>query len=102
MKTTVMHARLEAMLARHNAEMDSLGEEVRANVIKPLCDRYKLDFIQGMGTYFFSKGEDTFGRADDASGSLRRSLEPVFELLDAEASDRHPLGFRVGDYRHGR
>lgn len=101
MSVQYMRSRLESMLASHNADLDALGEAVRADVIVPVCDRYGLDFVQGMGTYFFSKGKTTYGSADEATGALRRALEPIFELLNADATDRHPLGFRVGDYRHG-
>ena len=93
-----LKAQLQGQIDRHAEEMDALAAEIRFRVVKPVCDKHGLKFISGMGTFFFSKRNKMYDSAEDAPVRLRAELRPVFELLNTEAADRHPIGFLVCDY----
>lgn len=81
--------------------ISELGEEIRKQVIIPVCKRNKLEFISGMGRFFFTTnlGKD-IGDASEAEGTrLERVLKPIFDLLNEEVSHNQYLGYFVSDVR---
>ncbi len=103
---------------RHEQEFDDLGAKVRAEVVVPVCRKYKLTFTSGMGTFFFRKKrtklsrfdavEPTYGTREDLdqavpdgfrglSASAKEALGPILDLLNKEISHAQHLGYLVAD-----
>lgn len=89
----------EAVEAAHQAALENLAEDVRVNLIMPVCKKHKLGFLSGMGTFFFSKGNLTIASKEDALQHRMRVLIPILEVLNLEVSHGQYLGFWVGDVK---
>lgn len=104
-------ARLDAMLAAHEAALEVLAECVRAEVVVPLCRKHRLTFSSGMGVFFFRKKHDrsdrTYGHRQDLeveyldsnvlSASAKAALGLVLDLLNKEIDYNTRLGHCVAD-----
>ena len=96
------------IVSEAEAKLVTLGAKVREEVIIPICRKRNLSFLQGMGTFFFSKegpakrGDllfDTIGDEDDAQRLGYRQLIPILKLLNETVYDNQVLGYYVGDYK---
>lgn len=78
-----------------------IGDEIRTQVIIPLCRTNKLEFVSGNGDFFFiTQDGKNYGEALDAHGTrLERILKPIFELLNLEVYHNNHMGFHVDDVR---
>jgi len=89
---------LDIIKRKFDDEVYDLGKKVREEVILPVCKQHKLRYVQGMGRFFFSRGDKTYGDAsDNMSAALREVLTPIFELLNSEVYDNQVLGYYVDD-----
>lgn len=100
-----------------------LAESFRVHTLKSFCERYKIDFISGMGQYFFHCPSGSFfiTTASDVTGlalneilqnkkreelseperfvlrypGIREEIEDIFAVLDRELLDGYRLGHHV-------
>lgn len=89
-----------------NTAVQDIGVKIRQEVIIPVCKQHKLEFVSGMGTFFFcttdfsTKGGKHIGAAWEVEGTrLERVLKPVFEILNQEVDHVQVLGYYVDDVR---
>lgn len=87
---------------RYCADVAELGEQVRTEVIIPLCRTYQLTFTSGMGSFFFTDSDnydyiDT--RSPDFPPERKKVFAPVFTLLNQELTRNDYLGFYVADVK---
>lgn len=90
-----------------DAVIDKIADEYRSEVIIPLCIKYELEFVSGMGTFFFVTKEDENINEDDAwsdgaraailQGRMGESLREIFNQLNVEISHNQCFGYRVED-----
>ena len=86
----VWDAQLDDMLTR-------IGDAIRREVIVPFCDRHRLRYVQGMGTWLFEAPSGRVIYAEDCE--QWEAFQRVEALLTWEPSGmRHPIGFSVCDY----
>lgn len=91
-----LDASLEAVNTSWRKEVDRIADEAKKNVIVPFCDRHKLYFLSGMGTYSFHFLEDEKKPANERrriggyTGFAAEDLESfgidaqqIVEILDA-------------------
>ncbi len=91
---------LDSLRDDFQKKCEALGDKIRTEVVIPACKKHKLKFLQGMGTYFFSRGSKTYGADhDDMSPALRETLVPIFNLLDTQVFNNDVLGYYVGDVK---
>lgn len=95
-------AELKQAQETFDQEVFQICERLRDEVIIPVCRKHKLTFLSGMGTFFFSKGKQTYsggyGITDARWGSkLIAELTPIFELLNTEVTHNQVLGYYVSD-----
>lgn len=89
---------LDSLLSNHHTRIQDLGERIRLEVIQLFCDKHKLTFTSGMGTFFFSRGEINYSpKYRMPTGLLGREMQAIFDLLDSEVAYNDCLGFYVGD-----
>ena len=107
---------LRRTLRRHALELGMLGEKVRAEIVKPVCKKYKLNFVVGNGEFFFRKKktknkgfdavEPRYGNCEDLvqdvppgyrglSDSAKKALKSILALLNEEISHGQYLGYFV-------
>jgi hypothetical protein len=80
--------------------LDSLGEDVRASVVWPVCQKHGLEFHSGTGDFWFEKDGERLDRTEPhgAPGRVamvKMGLEPVFAVLELEIVGGDFLGFHV-------
>jgi hypothetical protein len=81
------------------ASIEATAEDVRREVIQPLCDRRQLKFKQGMGTFVFvdAAGEVVLGAHTNAA-EVPRAFRNAWRLLHTEADpQRRPLYLYMDD-----
>jgi len=82
-----------------------IADNLRTQVIIPVCKRHKLEFLSGNGRYFFTTNHGTqvsdgqFITNEEEGERYVRALKPVFELLDQEVTRDNPIGYYVEDVR---
>jgi hypothetical protein len=99
--------RLDKLVQEFDRKVSDLAEEIRTEVIVPACKKWRMDFISGNGTFFFSKGDKTYsggyGLTDSSFGpKFEKEMVPIFELLNTEVTHNQVLGYYVGDVRFKR
>jgi hypothetical protein len=93
-----------------NSAVQDVGTKIRQEVIIPVCKQHKLEFVSGMGSFFFCTtdfslkgGKQTgkhIGAAWEVEGTrLERVLKPVFEILNEQVDHVQVLGYYVDDVR---
>lgn len=91
---------LEIAQFKFDKEVSDLAEKIRQEVIIPACKQHKLEFISGMGTFFFTTQSGTYIYGRDYEGErLEKRLKPVFDLLNKEVSQNQCLGYYVSDVK---
>jgi hypothetical protein len=45
--------KFEAIEKQRDSALNALGEGIRTTLVLPACRKYKLEFVSGMGTWFF-------------------------------------------------
>lgn len=94
---------LELLKKQFEEELDALGDEVREEVVLPLCRKHKLTYMAGNGRIFIERAGtnesvyDGSGVAPDVVGVMRADLTRVVALLNVEVSSVNCLGYYVGD-----
>ncbi len=93
---------LTQLMASFDDSLNRLGDKIRREVVTPACRQHKITFTSGMGTYYFSKGNDNIGSVEDPefkrlSKAAQETVRTVLTLLDQEISHGQYLGFFVGD-----
>lgn len=90
---------LNVLQKKFDEDVSDLAEKIRQEVIKPVCEKHKLRFLSGMGTFFFYRGKKTYGAAhDQMSDALRADIMPIIDLLNTEVSHNQVLGYFVIDF----
>lgn len=87
---TIEGARKEAIIA--------LADDLRETLVVPLCDRFKLRFIAGNGTWFFVKGNHYVSSVSDIA-ECKRALSR--EAKDALSEAIPVLRVSVGNFDIG-
>lgn len=102
-KTQLDHflSQLQSAQDQFDQTVSELGEEIRKQVLIPVCKRNKLEFISGMGRFFFTTQDGkNYGESWELEGNrLQRVLKPVFALLNKEVTHGQYLGYFVSDVR---
>lgn len=94
---------LQTAQEKFDGEVSRLAEQIRQEIIIPLCRTHKLRFTSGMGTFFFTdeKGRgytsDVVDRSYAGTLRIKRAVAPVFKLLNEEVSHNQCLGYFVCD-----
>jgi hypothetical protein len=99
---------LETFRTEYENKLDALGACVRAEVVEPLCRKFNLEYMAGMGTFCFygpkpKKGSRRqYGSADDCTtgSKLVKVLPAVIDLLNTEIDRNDVLGFHVADVKY--
>jgi hypothetical protein len=60
MNTKTVTKVIERKIKAFENDLNQLAEKVRIDVVKPFCDKNNLNFISGMGTWFFSVNDYPF------------------------------------------
>lgn len=95
---SVYTAELGAILAEQDRAVTALADRVRSDVVVPFCRKHRLGFIQGMGTFYFYRGEITFGESYNLpNGTLGRDMKRIYDLLRSEIDRVQELGYYVQD-----
>lgn len=92
-------SRIELVLHAARKELQGLADEYRTLVLIPLCRRYRLTFISGMGrTVFYKQDGRSAGSAEEAISEKMSYLVPIFRTLDTEAIGHNDcFGYYVSD-----
>lgn len=99
MNVSSIEKNLQFLKENFDRQIQALADQVRAEVIIPLCQKHNLQFTSGMGVYFFSQGRKTFDYSDRDSSSYKRlGLKKAFDLLNLEVSYNRTLGDYMCDY----
>lgn len=84
-------------------EVQQLAEKIRTEIIVPVCQKYHLTFLSGMGTFFFT---DTTGciYSDEClpplgSPRVHNAIKPILFFLNEEVSHNQCLGYYIDDVR---
>ncbi len=94
---------LDILQKKFEENISALADQIREDVIIPVCKKHKLIFISGMGSFFFARGDKTYTDTHDRmSDSLREDLVPILNLLNTEVTHNQYLGFYVDDVRKGK
>jgi hypothetical protein len=99
--------RLDDIHEKFDRDVEELAEEVRQFYLKPLAEKYDLEYRAGNGTWAFFYKKLTLTPAylglDTPEGRAikRFGLEPIFKILDLQVSSNWHLGFFVGDVQKG-
>jgi DNA-binding transcriptional ArsR family regulator len=94
---------LQSIQDRFNQEIEELADEVRTEVILPICKRYKMTFFSGNGRFFFiDKKGGYIELAEDARGESRRAVGHALKLLNEEVARGQYLGYFVGDVEESK
>lgn len=101
-----IEAELDAISARRRADLDTLAAGFRKNVLLPFCQKHNLDFISGMGTFFFV-ADDEDGDEVTVNDSISAKgfgdhlshLLPVLEAMEIEIDRGDYFGYYVGDVK---
>jgi hypothetical protein len=111
--------KIESLCDDLHDRLNELGEIYRREVIAPFCEKYGLNFVSGMGSYFFSdknladyestpiywvEGVDFQVSLPHKSKLLTskrfaKQVKAIFEVLDLEIARNDYFGFYVGDVR---
>lgn len=106
--TAEVFTTLASIIEDHQAQIERLADTFREQVISPLCKKYRMEFISGMGSYGFSRGNFianargslSITRREDARVRGWDDVVEAFEVLDVNIADgAHPFGFYVADVR---
>lgn len=98
--------RIEEIQERYVLALGDLAEQIRVEVVEPVCKKHDLLFRAGNGTFiFFHRDEDLWGREtyqieedlESMHASFRKDLIPVMQLLRTETTYNDCIGFHVGD-----
>jgi hypothetical protein len=82
--------------------LKKLGEEIRKEIILPLCKKFNLEFFSHSDSFaFFKKNENVsfcaFGYCQELPRNLKKHVGPVVELLSTEVGRNNCIGFYVSD-----
>lgn len=94
-----LSAELERIEAATYAAIDAVAERVRTEIVAPACRKHRLQFTQGMGTFFFSRGDTPLERWDMEGKPRYADVLAALDVLDQTTVTGFPLGFRVDDVR---
>jgi hypothetical protein len=93
---------------RFQYEIEELADKIRTEVIIPLCRKYHLRFVSGMGTFFFVDTDDHYyedpyphlaSRASKGNLRIYNATQPVLLMLAQEVSHNQCLGYYIADVR---
>jgi len=94
-------------IEKFDDQINILADEFSGEVIIPICKRYGLRFVSGMGRYFFveigeSLGGNTIEDASEAEFILalinqsdKDEFDNIFDTLDTEVCPNRPFGYYV-------
>lgn len=107
--TTGYEVLLENAETRYHDEIESIAKDLREKHLIPMCRKYGLHFVSGMGTWFFDivgedrKGSDrsigSIGEAREVLIGVEDDLSKTIEALSLPLVSRHELGLSVDEYR---
>ena len=109
MNAKTLQSKLNKEIKRHNEAINLLAYEAMNNIIKPLCDKHRINFWSGNGDYWFEITPDPesdsyvvregrVGTVQDAKDAGLDYLLDIFKILDEEIENRIPFGFYLGCY----
>jgi hypothetical protein len=94
-----IEAELEAMMAEYESKVTALAARVRRDIIVPACKRYRLGYMTGNGTWFFSgvrSGRNIIVGDEDEAARLRLTkLVPIFDVLMLQVHGNQCLGYYI-------
>ena len=97
--------KFEAIEKQRDSALNALGEGIRTTLVLPACRKYKLEFVSGMGTWFFvtidpdplTKG--TYGSVskrsihdEDDAKRFRIPLKRVIATLNIDVDRNNSMG----------
>lgn len=104
MRKQAAEKRVAEIVAAYDAQLNALGDEVRASIVLPACQKYGLTFCAGMGSYSFYDPRHSAAHMhviNDPDDAKRRGfgLKAVFDVLNINVDRQHNIGDLVPDVR---
>lgn len=79
--------------------LQALADEVREQLIVPICKKTGFNYMAGNGETMFSKGEIRLGSVDDCILDRHRKMIPALDLVCIEVGRDDYLGYYMSDVK---
>jgi len=86
------------MRDHYDKMLDGLGAALREKYIIPVCEKYRVEFVSGNGTFFFLKRKTLIYLEEDAERLLGPDAALALRVLNVEDIRGHAVGYRADTY----
>ncbi len=92
--------KIEAIQKKYQKSLNVYADEIRRELVIPICKQYKLTYRSGNGLMLFVPTKDCkclspLTSSDDAKESGYLDIAAVFDVLDIVIDDNDCIGYHV-------